>query len=285
MLLLKLVISLAFFYYALAKVEIGSVISVLEGVEIQYLLFAMLAQFASTSVSGLRSNFYHRGYGITMPLSESFLLYWLGNFYNLVLPGGVGGDVLKALKISKNYVCKKSLALRIQLYERVNGFYPLVLITLVFVLLNNVNGYLELKYCAIFLLVATTPAYLFGVRYVLRDNLRVATAAAWRYSLATQVLHVLSALMLCLAFQKSLPSSFYIEFITIYLVGTIATILPISAGGVGVKEFCFISLLPFLSGANYLDVGLGYAFVAYLLSLAVGLIGGALWLVFKVRGL
>lgn len=264
-------------YYALSQVDLHRAFIAIADIDPLYLALAIVAQFVSTSISGMRSNFYHRGYEIQMPLRTSLLLYWFGNFYNMVLPGGVGGDVLKALKIAKAYAAKKSLALRIQLYERVNGFYPLVILAFIFIIFSNLASYEDFKYLAAVLLVATTPLYLWGVRYVLRDKVVLAMEAAVRYSLATQILHVASGYCLCLAFAQFLPQDLFIEFIALYLVSTIATIIPITAGGIGMKEFCFITIMPQVALNQWLDVGLSYAFISYVIALVVGLSGGLIW--------
>lgn len=68
----------------------------------------------------------------TEAIQENFI----GQFFNTFIPGGVGGDVIKALAYSKVAEVQKSEAISLTLIDRVFGIFGLVLFSFVFLLVE-----------------------------------------------------------------------------------------------------------------------------------------------------
>ncbi len=68
-----------------------------------------------------------------------------------------------------------------------------------------------------------------------------------------QVVQLLSALMLIFAMEQNLP---IIEFLVLFLISSVVSVLPITIGGVGVRELTFLYGLKFI----HLDAHSGVAF-------------------------
>ncbi len=86
---------------------------------IQFVLFAVRWSF-----------FVH----LLAPLSfiKAFRLTLIGQFFSFFIPGGVGGDVVKALELAKSHQLKKSQALSTVLADRILSLFAMILMSAVF---------------------------------------------------------------------------------------------------------------------------------------------------------
>lgn len=86
---------------------------------IQFMLFAVRWSF-----------FVHLVSPITFV--KSFKLTLIGQFFSFFIPGGVGGDVVKALELSRNEAVSKSDALSTVLADRILSLFAMILMSAVF---------------------------------------------------------------------------------------------------------------------------------------------------------
>ena len=96
------------------------------------------------------------------------------------------------------------------------------------------------------------------------------------YSFAIQVGVVLAVWAICLGLDLQENS---VAYVTLYLLSCVVALLPISIGGMGVRE------LVFLQGSRMLhlqeDSGVTLAFALTLIGLTVPLVGGVVHLLWK----
>jgi uncharacterized protein (TIRG00374 family) len=69
-------------------------------------------------------------------LGKSIQQHLIGQFFNTFVPGGVGGDVIKALRLSNETSLAKSDSLSLTLLDRVFGIFGLVLFSFCFLLME-----------------------------------------------------------------------------------------------------------------------------------------------------
>ncbi len=67
-----------------------------------------------------------------LKFKTAFKLNAIGLFFSFFIPGGVGGDVIKALELSKDHVTSKSTALATVIADRVLGLYSMIFFSAVF---------------------------------------------------------------------------------------------------------------------------------------------------------
>lgn len=65
-------------------------------------------------------------------LIKVFQLNLVGYFFNFFIPGGVGGDIVKALELSKNNQATRSQALSTVFSDRIFGLFSMITFTLIF---------------------------------------------------------------------------------------------------------------------------------------------------------
>jgi len=247
---LKLLISAALLYFIIQQIDIKRVFATLGSINLFYFFLAFLLYNLSKILSAIRLNYYFKEIGIDLPLWQNIRLYYLGMFYNLFLPGGIGGDGYKAYILKKHYSKPLTPILKALLFDRISGLIALIFLASVLFLWSQ-YAITPLNYLALFVAVAIYPLfYLFSkkkqlfMRYFSKTNL---------LGFLVQVVQLLSALMLIFAMEQNLP---IIEFLVLFLISSVVSVLPITIGGVGVRELTFLYGLKFI----HLDAHSGVAF-------------------------
>lgn len=69
-------------------------------------------------------------------LPKVIQLSLVGNFFNYFIPGGVGGDIVKALELSKDNQTSKSQALSTVFSDRIFGLFAMITFTFIFLFIE-----------------------------------------------------------------------------------------------------------------------------------------------------
>lgn len=67
-----------------------------------------------------------------LDFKTSFKLTLIGQFFSFFIPGGVGGDVVKALELAKEQVASRATALSTVIADRVLGLFTMILLSSIF---------------------------------------------------------------------------------------------------------------------------------------------------------
>ncbi len=269
---LKLCLSFSAFYLVLRKLDFGKLLLYLEGAKITLLLAAVIASHVSLIFSAMRSKLYFKQYGLLLSDKFCIALYYLGTFYNILLPGGIGGDGYRVYLLSKLEHFSKIKSLRVILYERVNGFYVLVLFGLIGLLFSDFISYIphgkSLTWLAI---IFITPCYLFGVKYVLKDKV-ISAFKAVGFSFFIQLFQIIMVLFIISALSENLDYDMIINFTVLFIISSIVAILPISIGGAGLRELTFLYGLS-LVNSDLQEMGVAIALLVFAIYIITGLPG------------
>lgn len=264
--LLKAGLSALALYIVFRKVDLTELGRVLADSAWGWFLPALALVAGSKVLAAFRLNDFFRAAGLTLSERANLRLYWLGMYYNLFLPGGIGGDGYKVWLLHRQREAGlKSLVLA-TLSDRAMGLLALTAIGLAF--LPGLQPFLPyqsaLPWWGIPLLLAA--AWL-GMRLVARDFLSV----FWKtlgWSLLVQGIQVLAVLCLLRMIGQPAP---WTGFLFLFLVSSLFAALPISYGGAGARE------LAFLFGASTLGLpeapAVAISLLFYLCSLLVSLSG------------
>ena len=264
-LLLKLGLTAGGLYLVFRRIDAPAVGQAVRTAQPAWLLAALLAFVASKWLAAKRLNqFFHR---IGVPLSEAdnLRLYWLGMFYNLFLPGGIGGDGYKVYLLHRRYQAPTRPLLGAVLLDRVSGVAALLVLADVFFVLTPYP--LPYKPALLGLIPVLIVVYFGVVRRFFKDFAPILVRTSWQ-ALLVQVAQVGCAACLLLALHA--PGA-YLPYLLIFLVSSVVAVLPLTIGGVGARE------LTFLLGAQLLHISLPVAvalsLVFYLLSALTALPG------------
>jgi len=103
---LKILVSAALIYFIYTKLDINELSAILKKTNRLYLVWALLFFVLSKICASLRLNLYFHRLGVPLTQKSNLKLYWLGMFYNLFLPGGIGGDAYKGYIVNKKFAIK-----------------------------------------------------------------------------------------------------------------------------------------------------------------------------------
>jgi len=268
---LKLGFSLAAIWWVLYNISFKEVIAVFSTANFWYLVVALLFVILSSILSGFRQNLSFRSTGAHISPLLNLKLFWLGMFYNLFLPGGIGGDGIKVYLVNKyrqNGVRKNIGAM---LVNRIAGLVAIGMITIVLYYMSGDEfkigwpGWLGIPLLYLF--------YYQVLRFFLKSFVPI-HAGLFGWSLLLQSMQLLSAVFILHAFHQYTDVT---EYLFLFFFSAIATALPITIGGVGAREAVF------LMGAEYLhlntELSIALSFMFFLLSAFVSL-GGVYWVFF-----
>jgi uncharacterized protein (TIRG00374 family) len=277
-----------------------------------WLILGFLVYGVVELVAGLRWQILLRVQGIELSWLRLWALLLIGVFFNFFIPGGTGGDIVKTFYLLKETPGKRTVALLSVLVDRLIGLIALIIFAGVFTALNwhwltSSPTVAKFVWPALIILAASLMglhgSYLVSSRGWIhrlparlpgRDKLAELAMAytlygkAWRASLSAFGLSVIAhfayiGVFYCAARAlhfEGLRMPTYLELVIILpLVNTLSA-MPISLGGLGVREGLFQIFLHQLCGVRETDAVL-ISSTGYLLTFFWGLIGGALYLFYR----
>ncbi|MBK6940149.1 MAG: flippase-like domain-containing protein [Planctomycetes bacterium] len=93
-----------------------------------WLILALGLIFVATVIAVYRWGLLLRGVDLGIPFGRAFNLTFIGAFFNNVMPGLTGGDLVKAIYIAREHPNRKTEAIITVLLDRVLGFTGLALV-------------------------------------------------------------------------------------------------------------------------------------------------------------
>ena len=295
----RLVVSVGILAYLVTMFDWPRVGAMLARVRYAYLWPAPFLLLAAIGFAALRWRILLRRFDVDLGLRESFLYYLIGGFYGIVMPGVIGGDLVRVAWCAAARRASLAEVGLSALIERICGVLALLLIgsLAVGLLPEEVAGQLGADVTrglvVLAAVVCTGIAMLWlGMRWLVplasggavhrwravRLALRLLTRLH-RIPLGTlAVVLILSACFqvpdivasFCLARAIHIDVSLGVLFV-IFPIVYIATVLPISLGGLGVREGVLAYLLTRLGVAP--SDAVMFSFMVYLNRVVVSLTG------------
>ena len=242
---------------------------------------------------------------IHVPLVRLVYLYFAGAFFSAFLPTGFGGDVVRVLELSQE--AQASVVLGTVVLDRLSGLlvlFAIALLALPFSIdLLPLEVWLTIGGVAVGGLVAgalilqgrwlrrlgrwlPSPLSLTGDGPLARVFDAV-TACGWRavstalfVSLIFNTLLVVANYLVARAVGIRLSLTYFLVFVPVL---SLALTLPVSVGGLGVREGVAVLLFTQVGVDNALAVA--YSLAVYAIARITGLFGGLLYLLQSVRSL
>ncbi len=246
-------------YLVLRKTDVAQLFSTIRNANPWYLLLSLLFFNISKLFNALRLNRFLKAVGIELSTIYNLKLYYLGMFYNLFLPGGVGGDGYKIYLLQKNHGLKMINIFHAVLWDRIGGMFALLFLSIVLLLPSTFAlEFPQLVPYGWAALAAIYPLLLLINKLFYKQFVGVFTLTAVE-SMMVQVTQTISAFFILQAISLHANQ---VDYLAIFLISTIATILPISIGGAGAREITFYYLLNFVHLETNPGVALSLIFFA-----------------------
>lgn len=261
----KVVFIVAALIYVFSKIDLQRMFAVFSHANYFLLFLAMLLFFFSKVISAWRHQLLLHTAHVRLSSWLNYKLYWLGMFYNLFFPGGIGGDGYKVWWLQKNFEVKTKPMVGALLLDRLSGMHAvLVLIIMFFVFIPQVIPYQQF----VFLLI---PIAYIALWFVI----------TWFFGLYKNVFFRIAILSLCLQGAQLFAaflmleafgvSGSYVAYLFVFLISSLAIVLPISIGGVGLRE------LVFLYGATLFalnsEISIALSLSVYVISIIISIPG------------
>ncbi len=303
----KLSVTAVLLWWITTRYDIGTILEA----DLTLLLLAVGILVLSNLVGALQWKLLLHGQNIAFPYGRAVKLYFIGLFFNNFLPGALGGDVVKIYSISR--VEKRGReGLAATFVDRFAGFFLLALFALAgsgWLLITGASAVKQDIVNYVFLvfgvfILATAVLFSRRVSSLIYDVIlgrytsfapvakfreiheffhayRKQHMLAFRVFLLSMVIQLLRvAVHYFCALSIGFEISFVYFLIFVPLIALVA-IVPISFGGVGVREsigpplFTSVASIAALAGAA--DLAAVTQLLATLVGILVGLVGGAVF--------
>ena len=252
-LILKIGISALSLYLVFTKVDLNSLQHAVSTANPLYLLAAFCCFVVSTIVTSSRLNSFFKGIGIHISNLFNFKIYLLGMFYNLFLPGGIGGDGYKIFYLRKRMEVKGRKLFQAIFFDRLSGFWALGLIIsalVVFIPKFGIPTWMPLT----LVLIGSVAYYVVMKRFFVDYSLYFISTHL--KAILVQSMQVICVIFLLYALHFDGKFS---PYLFIFLVSSLVAVIPFTMGGLGAREMVF------LYGADIFGIDQHYGVIVSLL--------------------
>lgn len=192
------------------------------------IFFVISKLFSAIRMSGLLANI-----GIQLPHKTTLKIYFKGMFYNLFLPGGIGGDAFKTYVVNTYKQAPLKKILGTMLYDRISGLIILCFLATLgsTFLLNDYTLILGIG-----ALLIIPSGYLFTM--FLFPSHKKNFSSSQLYSLGVQMAQIVS--VICILKSIHIHLADYMNYLFLFLISSVASVLPFTVGGAGARELVFL---------------------------------------------
>ncbi|MDB4921370.1 MAG: hypothetical protein JWQ54_3353 [Mucilaginibacter sp.] len=269
--ILKIAVTVALLIWVFSKVDINKVKIRLLEANYWWMLAAFFCLALSMLVSAWRLLSFFKSIGLKLNPRYNLRLYFLGLFYNFLLPGGIGGDGYKMYLINKTFKTPVKKLFWAVMFDRLSGLWAIGLITVALIfLIPQIDVHIGIP---LGIFVTGSVIYYFVAYKFFRDYTHKFFEAHAK-ALLLQSLQLLTIICVILGQPEFHQAGFHGKFspyLLSFLISALASIIPITAGGAGAREAIFTKLSTVFPMIPDLAIFLATSF--YLLSLVVALFG------------
>jgi uncharacterized membrane protein YbhN (UPF0104 family) len=240
--LLKISITGLSLYLVSRKVEFNDLKDAFEKSNPLFLFLAFIAFVISQVISSSRLNTFFKGIGLNISETYNFKIYLLGMFYNLFLPGGIGGDGYKIFLLRKKFKIKGRRLFQAVFFDRLTGLWALGLINATLIIFIPQLGIPI--WAPVLVVTIGTIAYYTIMKKFFSDYSKY-FALSHLKALMVQSMQVVSVILLLYALNFEGKFS---PYLFMFLISSLVAIFPFTVGGLGARELVFVY------GAQYFEL-------------------------------
>ena len=240
--LLKISITGLSLYLVSRKVEFNDLKDAFEKSNPLFLFLAFIAFVISQVISSSRLNTFFKGIGLNISETYNFKIYLLGMFYNLFLPGGIGGDGYKIFLLRKKFKIKGRRLFQAVFFDRLTGLWALGLINATLIIF--IPQLCIPIWAPVLVVTIGTIAYYTIMKKFFSDYSKY-FALSHLKALMVQSMQVVSVILLLYALNFEGKFS---PYLFMFLISSLVAIFPFTVGGLGARELVFVY------GAQYFEL-------------------------------
>jgi hypothetical protein len=237
---LKILLTGGALYLVFQKIDTDNLLQLSKTLSWGWLIPAIALFVGSKVATAIRLNAYFANIHISLSFWENWRLYLIGMFYNLFLPGGIGGDGYKVYLLNNQFKTPVKELLKASLLDRLGGliailgllFGILLVIELPLPLGNPRIGKILFAVGAIGMI----PGFWLLQKFLFSNFL----PSFWQgifWSLVGQLAQM--AAVVCLLLALGVQDKF-LAYQAVFLLSSIVAVLPLTIGGVGARELVVV---------------------------------------------
>ena len=281
---LKIIVTLCLLTYCLSVVDMSQIRVAINVVDVRWLAVAVLLVLSDTFLGASRFKILLDPI-FSLPLSDHIKYYFWSTFFNLILPTSIGGDAMRVywLKQASLPLNKGTFTI---LVERGLGVFSLLLLITVASFISLIPDTLKKVVWAVYALCAVGSIFFLigialpGDNISFRNHRINELWSSWAQikpqlvltfilSVFYQIVTVGVTVAVAAGFSVYLD---WAEWIISVLLVWLLTLIPVGVGGLGVREFGFLTLLGAYGVTK--ESALLISLITYLAFLVGGLVGG-----------
>jgi uncharacterized protein (TIRG00374 family) len=299
-LLLKILFSFSLLGWFLWQTDLTQVLKALSSIPLHVFVLVTCIYFFALFVTTLKWKLLLQNYA----MGQLFSLTLIAVYYSLILPGQLAGEAVKTYKLGKGKKDAEQIAASV-IIDRITGLIGLMLVAIVGLIWSNKNMAKDLAlWFGICISFSAATLYMFNfhffeqtirkILFTLKKSFRITIKLvdqclrfidAWvQYlkkplvllkSLSIGVFFQLICVSITLILAKAIGINiFYYDWCWVFGVISIVVLLPVTIGGVGLREGGFVLLLGYFGVQN--DKALALSLSIFGLQITGALIGGAI---------
>lgn len=271
--LLKFIVSAALLYFIFTKIPFSEVLTIVQKAQPLYVFGALLFFVVSKIIAAFRLNLYFHEIGVLLTQKSNLKLYLLGMFYNLFLPGGIGGDAYKGYYVKQHFEVPTKKVVAVLFFDRLSGLLLLFVFACILGAALKVPELIPFNWL-IGLCIPLGILIFWGLH---RRFFTYILPVFWRSNALSSLVQLAQLGCVLMILQALNIQVSTLEYLFVFLISSIVSVLPLTIGGIGSRE------LVFLYGALWLgleeDRSVGISMLFFLITAFVSLLG--IWYHFK----
>ncbi|MBX5439010.1 MAG: flippase-like domain-containing protein [Thermoflavifilum sp.] len=236
--LFKILVTGAALYFTFRKVNWSQTQAVLLHTRLLWFIIALLLFNLSQISSAWRLWFFYRALDIPFSFLQNIKLYYIGMFYNLFLPGGIGGDGYKIHYLYRFSGKSLKSLFTATLLDRFQGLWGLLILLSGIMATANAglpDGLQRYAHIVMLSLLGICGIYV-GLVWMIFRRFR---AVFWKTAAAAILVQVCQLLAAWALLQGLGVEDKINLYLIVFLCSSIAAVIPFTIGGMGARELVF----------------------------------------------
>ncbi len=274
---LKILLTGGALYLVFQKIDTGNLLQLSKTLSWGWLIPAIALFVGSKVATAIRLNHYFANIHISLNFWENWRLYLIGMFYNLFLPGGIGGDGYKVYLLNNQFKTPVKELLRASVLDRLGGLIAILGLLFGILLLIGIPLPFGEPWVSDLVFsvgaIGMIPGFWLLQKFLFSNFL----PSFWQgifWSLIGQLAQM--AAVVCLLLALGVQDKF-LAYQAVFLLSSIVAVLPLTIGGVGARELVVVYAHSY-AGIQETEA-VAFSLIFFLISAAVSLSGA--WVKWK----
>lgn len=205
-----------------------------------YMIVGAFILFNLSKVIGaIRLNLFFSLKNIGLPEIENIKLYYKGMFYNLFLPGGIGGDGYKAFHLRRISSASWADIFSALISDRLSGAVAMIFMAMLLTVFHPSIGKVPLAQALVIAAAVLTYPVFYFLTVIFFSAFKPTVVRGTLLAIIIQALQTLVAVIILS--EMNIAHSMMLNYLIVFLLSSIATIIPITIGGIGTRELVFLT--------------------------------------------